>query len=168
MDIGDGEAGSVFIVLCEASAPTQPGEGALDDPAFWQNLEADCVVGALDDLPLPGAKDLHGGGRDRSLIAAIGEDPLDEREQTTHRFEHEQAAIPILDARRMNHDIQGETQRVDQDVSLFSFDFLSRVVAAGVDARPPFSAPLTLWLSMIAAVGLASLPACSRIATNRA
>src|SRR4051794_5631961 len=41
-------------------------------------------------------------------------------------------------------------------------------------AEPPstrmgsFSAPLTLWLSMIAAVGLASLPACSRTWTNKA
>jgi hypothetical protein len=145
---------------------SQPSEGALDDPAFWQNLEADRVVGALDDFQVPGAKDLHGGGRDRSLIAAIGEDPLDEREQTTHGFEHEQAAIAILDVRWMNHDLQGKTQRVDQDVSLLSFDFLPRVVAAGVDPRPPFSAPLTLWLSMIAAVGLASLPDCSRTATN--
>lgn len=166
MDIGDGEAGSVFVVLCEASAPTQPGEGALDDPAFWQNLEADRVVGALDDFQLPGAKDLHCGGRDRALIAAIGEDPLDEREQTTHGFEHEQAAISILDARWMNHDVQGEPQRVDQDMSLLSFDFLPRIVAGGVDLGPPFSAPLTLWLSMIAAVGLASRPDCSRTATK--
>jgi hypothetical protein len=30
---------------------------------------------------------------------------------------------------------------------------------------PPFSALLTLWLSMIAAVGLASREACSRHAT---
>jgi transposase len=30
---------------------------------------------------------------------------------------------------------------------------------------PPFSAPFTLWLSMIAAVGLASRPACSRHCT---
>src|SRR5882757_1118211 len=32
----------------------------------------------------------------------------------------------------------------------------------GVDATAPFSADLTLWLSRIAAVGLASRPACSR------
>jgi hypothetical protein len=29
----------------------------------------------------------------------------------------------------MNHDVQGEPQRVDQDMSLLSFDFLPRVVA---------------------------------------
>ena len=39
------------------------------------------------------------------------------------------------------------------------------IIAVRVDRRPPFSAPFTLWLSMIAAVGLASRPACSRHCT---
>src|SRR5208337_460271 len=42
------------------------------------------------------------------------------------------------------------------------------VVARRVDARPPFSALLTLWLSMIAAVGLASQAAASRHFTQSA
>src|SRR3712207_7809299 len=54
------------------------------------------------------------------------------------------------------------SERVDQDVPLLALDLLARVVARRVDARAPFSAPFTLWLSTIAAVGLASLPACSR------
>ena len=41
--------------------------------------------------------------------------------------------------------------RIDKDVALLAFDFLARVVAARVDATPPFSALFTLWLSMIAA-----------------
>jgi hypothetical protein len=68
----------------------------------------------------------------------------------------------------MNHDVQREAQRVDQDMSLLSFDFLARVIARRVDPRPPFSAPLTLWLSMIAAVGLAALSACARVARKSA
>jgi hypothetical protein len=54
---------------------------------------------------------------------------------------------------------------VDQDVPLLTFDLLAGVVAWRIDRVPPFSAPLTLWLSMIAAVGLASRPAASRHAT---
>jgi hypothetical protein len=54
---------------------------------------------------------------------------------------------------------------VDQDVALLAFDLLACIVARRVDAGPPFSAPFTLWLSMIAAVGLASRPACSRHST---
>ena len=36
------------------------------------------------------------------------------------------------------------------------------VKRSGIDADPPFSALFTLWLSMMAAVGLASRCACSR------
>jgi hypothetical protein len=62
----------------------------------------------------------------------------------------------------MDHGAQEQAQRVDQDVPLLAFDLLACVKALRVDARAPFSALFTLWLSMIAAVGLASLPACSR------
>lgn len=41
-------------------------------------------------------------------------------------------------------------------MSLLAFDLLARVIAMGIDAAPPFSALFTLWLSMTAAVGLAS------------
>jgi hypothetical protein len=51
---------------------------------------------------------------------------------------------------------------IDEDVPLLALDFLARVVAGRIDARPPFSALLTLWLSMMAAVGLASREAASR------
>jgi hypothetical protein len=52
--------------------------------------------------------------------------------------------------------------------TLIALDFLCRVVTHGVDRRPPFSAPFTLWLSTIVVVGLASLPASSRACTYRA
>ena len=168
MDIGDGEAGSGFVVLGETTAATEPCECAFDDPALGQNLETDRMIRALDDFQLPGTERPHCGGCAFSLIAAVGENPLDEREQPPHGLEDEQTTVAILDAGRMNHNAQREAERVDQDMSLLSFDFLPRVIARRVDPRPPFSAPLTLWLSMIAAVGLASLPACSRVATKSA
>jgi hypothetical protein len=47
-----------------------------------------------------------------------------------------------------------QTLCVDEDMALAALDFLARIVAVRIDTRPPFSALLTLWLSMIAAVGL--------------
>jgi hypothetical protein len=38
---------------------------------------------------------------------------------------------------------------------LLALDLFARVIAMRIDAGPPFSALFTLWLSMIAAVGLA-------------
>ena len=100
--------------------------------------------------------------RGRALVAAVGEDPLDEWEQPARLLEHGQAAVAVLDVGGMDARAQQQTERVDQDVALASLDLLARVVARRVGARPPFSALLTLWLSRIAALGLASLPACSR------
>src|ERR1700730_11487746 len=62
----------------------------------------------------------------------------------------------------MNHGLKQEAYGIDEDVTLLAFDLLARVVAARVDAAPPFSAPLTLWLSMMQAVGLASRSTASR------
>jgi hypothetical protein len=55
--------------------------------------------------------------------------------------------------------------RVDQDVPFLALDFLAAIEARRINAAPPFSALLTLWLSMMAAVGLASRSACSRQST---
>src|SRR5882762_11266602 len=43
-----------------------------------------------------------------------------------------------------------------------SLSLLARIVPVRINARPPFSALFTLWLSMMAAVGLASRCARSR------
>jgi hypothetical protein len=61
--------------------------------------------------------------------------------------------------------MQQQTQRVYENMALLALDFLARIVAMRIDARPPFSALFTLWLSMMAAVGLASRSPCSRHAT---
>jgi hypothetical protein len=58
---------------------------------------------------------------------------------------------------------QEQARGIDGDVALPALDLLGRVVAA----RPPFSVVLTLWVSMMAAVGLGSRPSRSRSITTR-
>jgi len=58
--------------------------------------------------------------------------------------------------------VHQEALRIDKNVPLLALDLLACIVTARIDAGPPFSALLTLWLSMMAAVGLASREACSR------
>src|SRR3954452_23257486 len=137
------------------------------DPALGQGPEALGQV-ARDDLEPPAAGPGDRGGGDRTTVGAVGEDHLDEREQPARGTKYRQDAVPVLDIGRMDHRRQQQAERVDQDVTLLPLDLLARVVAARIDARPPFSAPLTLWLSTIAAVGLASLPARSRTWTKSA
>jgi hypothetical protein len=65
----------------------------------------------------------------------------------------------------MDHDAQHQAERVDENVPFAPRDLLARVITLRIDRRPPFCAALALWLSMIAAVGLASRPSASRVAT---
>jgi hypothetical protein len=62
----------------------------------------------------------------------------------------------------MHQRLHQKSLRVDQDVSLLAFDLLAAIEARRINPRPPFSVLLTLWLSMIPAVGLASRPESSR------
>jgi hypothetical protein len=59
----------------------------------------------------------------------------------------------------MDHGVHDQAEGIDQKMALLSLDLLACVEAMGIGPGPPFSALLTLWLSMIAAVGLASRPA---------
>jgi hypothetical protein len=98
----------------------------------------------------------------RPLIAAIGVEFQQEWEHTEQHAHQQHAAVAILDVGHMHDGGQQQTLRVDQDMALLAAEFLSRSVALRIDIAPPFSALLTLWLSMTAAVGLASLSASSR------
>ena len=95
-------------------------------------------------------------------IAAVGVQLEQEGIQAEQRRHDQHAAIAVLDARRMHQGVEQQTLGVYQDMALLALDPLAAIVAMRVDPDPPFSALLTLWLSMIAAVGLASRPARSR------
>jgi hypothetical protein len=88
-----------------------------------------------------------------------------EGKRAEQRAHQQHATVAVLDVGRMDNGVQQQALRVYQDMALLAFDLLSRIKARGVDRKPPFSALLTLWLSMIAAVGLASCPASSRHCT---
>ena len=84
---------------------------------------------------------------------------------TEQRGEQQDAAIAILDVGGMDDGVQQQTQRIDENMPLLALDQLAGIEPVRIDASPPFSALLTLWLSMIAAVGLASRSARSRHST---
>ena len=124
------------------------------------------AVGALDDLEVHlAARGAQPGLEVRPLIPAVGIELQQEGVEAEQRAHQQHATIAVLDVAGMDDRLHQQALGVDQDMALLAFDLLARVVARRVDAGPPFSAPFTLWLSMIAAVGLASRPACSRHST---
>jgi hypothetical protein len=60
---------------------------------------------------------------------------------------------------------QEQAKRIDEDMALAPENLLARVIPGGIQRTPPFTAPLALWASMMAVVGLASRPAFSRLWT---
>src|SRR5277367_373050 len=63
-------------------------------------------------------------------ISAVGEDPLDEREDASRDSQKRSATIAILDARRMRFEHEATPVRVDERMALASVDLLSSIVAA--------------------------------------
>ena len=97
-----------------------------------------------------------------SFISAIDEQLLQKREYPEQCRHDESASIAILDIGRMNNGVEQQAYCVDKNVPLLALDLLARIVPVRINARPPFSALFTLWLSMMAAVGLAFRSARSR------
>jgi hypothetical protein len=61
--------------------------------------------------------------------------------------------------------MEQQTYRIYEYMALLALDLFARIIAMRIDADPPFSALFTLWLSMMAAVGLTSRAAFSRHST---
>jgi hypothetical protein len=79
-----------------SSAAIEPSDGAFHNPAFGNNLEADRGIGTLDDFNVERGEDFqHSVGELWSLIAAVGEQLLQERERAKQRRQDEHAAIAI-------------------------------------------------------------------------
>src|SRR5262249_51739676 len=152
---GSDGPGITFEVAGEAAIAAGPGEGALDHPPLGHDDEA-MGIDALDDLEGPRASLGGGCGGSGSLISRVGEDALDEGKGAPRLAQHVAQAIAILDVGGGDDDKHEEGERVDQDVALATRDLLARIVPLRVHRGPPFCAALALWLSTMAAVGLAS------------
>ena len=127
------------------------------------------MIGALDDVSYETRQDFcHCVVELRPLIGRVGEQLLQERMHPEQGRKQQDAAVAILDIGGMNDGMEQQTQRIYENVALLALDLLARIIAMRIDPRPPFSALFTLWLSMMAAVGLASRSPCSRHSTYSA
>ena len=149
--------GQFFVVFAEPPVSAQPPKGALHDPPTGQHLKTMAVWGALDHLNHPAS---HGVSPIHQLsgIGAIGPDQLEPRKEPQKLAQHQLCPITVLDVRRMHHHGQQQPEGVNHDMAFASFHLLASVIATW----PPFSVVFTLWLSIMAAEGVGSLPSNSR------
>ena len=94
----------------------------------------------------------------RPRMAAVGAGLEQERLETRQGGHRQHAATPVLDVGGMDDGVPQQALCVDEDVPLPAFNLLASVGAMWVRAPP----------SMMAAVGPASRPACSRPRTCNA
>jgi len=121
------------------------------------------MIGTFDDFCFEVRQDFHQSPLElRSLIAGVGEQLRQEGIHPEHGRKQQDAAVSILNVCRVDDGVQQQAQRVYENMAFLPLDFLACIIAMRIDEGPPFSALFTLWLSMMAAVGLASRSACSR------
>jgi hypothetical protein len=118
---------------------------------------------SFDDFDVDGPNEppnriLKTGG----LVAGVGIELQEKRIQAKQGGHHQDPAIAILNVCGMHQGVQQKALGVYENMALLTLDLLARIIAVRIDPRPPFSALLTLWLSMMAAVGLTSRSANSR------
>jgi hypothetical protein len=124
------------------------------------------VSGSFDDFGFETRQDFgEPVGKNRPLIGAVGKQLLEKWKQAFHRRQKQEATVTLLNAGGMYDGVEQQTQRIYQYMALLALDLFARIIAMRIDAGPPFSALFTLWLSIMAAVGLASRSAFSRHAT---
>jgi hypothetical protein len=154
---------AIFPVFREAAASIKPCDGAFDDPTLGFYDEALGLIASPDDLVHEIGHDLCDAvGEDRPGIGAVGEQLAQERELPKQLGQQQNTTVAVLNVGGGHQRVQHQAQCIDEDMTLLALDQLAGIEAMRVDARAPFSAPFTLWLSMTQAVGLASRSACSR------
>ena len=154
---------TIFPILGEAAASVEPCDGSLDNPSLWFNDKAFGMITTFDDFHNQIVDGVDGTAlKHRSSIRAVGEQFAQEWELSEQSGHHQDTAVAVLNVSSGHQCMQQQAQCIDQDVTLLALDQLARIKAVRVDTRAPFSALLTLWLSMTQAVGLASRSACSR------
>src|SRR5436190_10413071 len=149
-------------VFGQPAAAPQPAERAFDNPTLLEHHKALGGLRALHDFKLGPRRSAHGLGGLPALVRTIRNHPFQKRKEPSHLPQDTQTAIAVLDVAGQNGAAEHQAECVPDGVALAPFDLLGGIIAHRIDRAPPLSAPLTLWLSTMAVVGLASLPANSR------
>lgn len=160
-DHGLCNVGSFLVILGQASPSSEPSEGTFDHPAAGNEDEAATSNAPEDDQRQP---EQEAGEDDRHpIVDAVGEDRTQPAVEPLDPCQQRYGAIGVLSVGGMEDDAEQEARGIDSDVTLAALDLLGRVKASGAT----FYVVLTLWVSMMAAVGVGARPSCSHSITTK-
>ena len=129
-DPGLGGFRQALVVLAQPPVPSQPGEGALHDPAPGQHLEAGCGGRAGHDRQDPvGGLLGQPGAQLGALVAAVSPDDPQAREAMPQPGQDPPRPVPVLEVGGVHDHGQEQAQGVDHEVALAPLDLLAGVVA---------------------------------------
>ncbi len=155
--------GSLFVVFAQPTTSAQPGQRTLYHPPARQHLKLVAIRFTFHHGQQPIASDPRPHHQPARVACIRPNDP--QPGKSAQQFgQHQLSAIPVLNVGGMNHHGQEQPHGVHYDVALASGNLFTRVIASG----PPFSVVFTDWLSMMAALGVASRPAASRTRARKA
>jgi len=152
----------VLVVLREAAAAAKPAVGALNDPALWYYEKPFDCIRTLNDFQRNAGLLLHLVGCCFALVPTIGNSLLERWKALAGDFQERGGGVTILHVAGRDYDVDQQAECVDRRMTLFPLDFLCRVISSRINLCPPFSALFTVWLSMIASVGVSDLPSSHR------
>ena len=97
----------ILPILGEPSATIEPGNGALDDPAFWQDHKSADLIGTFDDFNVEMRQNFCKPVRKFwPLISAVGEQRLQKGKHAEQCCRDENASIAILNVGRMKDGVE--------------------------------------------------------------
>lgn len=112
--------GEEFIVFGQATKAREPSQGAFDDPALGEDLEANLAGITPDNGQVHVGLVPHPVVQVVPIIAPISEDGLHARHLVEPVLQDDLGALSILQVCPMDHRIQQTAQGVHQDVPLAS------------------------------------------------
>src|SRR3954463_7575018 len=161
-DHGFGDLGQRLVVLGQSAPSAEPAERPFDHPAARLHDKAGGACGAANNDQHQ-TRQIAGEPGRKLIVDAVGEHGPEPDVEWFQALQQVAQAIGILNVGRMYQDAE---QQPSVSTATCLLRLFSRF-AASQPRGPPLSVVLTLWVSMIAAVGLASRPAPSRSRTTK-
>src|SRR6266850_1477212 len=115
-------------ILRQAAVAIEPSQGPFDDPAPRQQLKADSVRGAFDDLDGPLAEFGESFGQVGAVVDTVGEEMAQPGKQLVDGLDDQHGTIAILDIGGVHLGADQQTASIGHNVALTPFDLLGRIV----------------------------------------